>query len=217
MSALMADEIAIVDYGVGNLASIANMLRRVGARSRIAGTREEIASATSLILPGVGSFDGGMRNLIDRGLVDVLTQKACGERVPVLGLCLGMQLLVGSSEEGSLPGLGWIDGKCVRFRQPESGPAVKIPHMGWNAVRMQSPHPLVEGLGADARFYFVHAFHLAEVPEELVVGRATHGETFPAIVASGNIAGVQFHPEKSHRFGMTLMRNFAALAGVLAA
>jgi glutamine amidotransferase len=210
-------EITIVDYGVGNLASIANMLRRIGVGSRIAATREEIADASSVILPGVGSFDGGMRNLLDRDMAGVLATKAFGDRVPVLGLCLGMQLMARSSDEGKLEGLGWIETTCVRFRQQPNTPTLRIPHMGWNAVRMMKQHPLVEGLDVEPRFYFVHAFHLGPVPDGVEVGRAVHGESFPAIVAMDNVMGVQFHPEKSHRFGMTLLRNFASISRPVAA
>ena len=213
----MREEITIVDYGVGNLASISNMLKRIGASSRIASTREAIAAASSIVLPGVGSFDGGMRNLMERDMAATLNQKAFEERVPVLGLCLGMQLLAKSSDEGRLDGLGWIDTTCVRFRQPAAGPPLRIPHMGWNAVEMVQRHPLVEGLETDPRFYFVHAFHLGPVPAANEVGRAVHGTSFPAIVAKDNIMGVQFHPEKSHRFGMTLLRNFAAISRAIPA
>ena len=204
--------ITIVDYGLGNLASISNMLKRVGATSRLASTPEEIAAATSIILPGVGAFDHGMQNLRERGLVEPLTSKAIEERVPVLGLCLGMQLLVSASEEGKEKGLGWIGGHCVRFKRTESAPDIRIPHMGWNRVARTREHPLLAELGPDARFYFVHAYHLVDVDEIDQVGQTIHGVRFPSIVARDNLMGVQFHPEKSHRFGMALMHAFARLS-----
>jgi glutamine amidotransferase len=205
--------ITIVDYGLGNLASIANMLKRVGATSTIASTPQQVSEASSIILPGVGAFDRGMLNLRERDLVEPLTRKAMDEQVPVLGLCLGMQLLVSGSEEGQEAGLGWIGGRCARFARTESAPDIRIPHMGWNRVARTRQHPLVADLGDDARFYFVHAFHLVDVTESDQVGQTVHGVRFPSIVARGNLMGVQFHPEKSHRFGMALMKAFARMSG----
>jgi glutamine amidotransferase len=207
--------ITIVDYGLGNLASIANMLKRIGAGSILASTPEQLREATSLILPGVGAFGKGMQNLHERGLVDALTRKAIDEKVPVLGLCLGMQLLVSSSEEASVPGLGWIEGRCVRFSPTGLAPEIRIPHMGWNRVTRRTQHPLFDDLGPDARSYFVHAYHLVDVHEEDQLGSTDHGVRFPSVVARGNLMGVQFHPEKSHRFGMSLMRSFARMSGAI--
>ncbi len=197
--------ITIVDYGMGNLSSIANMLKRIGVPSATTADPAALAAATKLILPGVGAFDTGMRNLRERGLVDVLERRVRKDGVPLLGICLGMQLLARSSEEGSLPGLGWIDADVVRFR----GEGLKVPHMGWNTVRPVGPGGLFEGLGDPPRFYFVHAYRLRlDRPEDLL-GETDHGGPFPAAVGTGNLLGVQFHPEKSHRFGMGLLRNFA--------
>jgi len=197
--------IAIVDYGMGNLASIANMLKRIGAPARITSDPADLDAAARLILPGVGAFDTGMRSLRERGLVPILERRVRQDRVPTLGICLGMQLLARSSEEGSEKGLGWIDAEVVRFR----GPGIKVPHMGWNVVRPTGKGALLEGLGDAPRFYFVHAYHLrVERPEE-VLGETVHGAPFPSVVGSGNLLGVQFHPEKSHRFGLGLLRNFA--------
>ncbi len=204
--------VTIVDYGLVNIASISNMLKRVGATSRIASTPEEIDTATSIILPGVGAFDHGMIKLRERGLVEPLTEKAMNERVPVLGLCLGMQLLVSESTEGKEKGLGWIDGRCVRFARTETAPDIRIPHMGWNRVARTREHPLIAGLPVDARFYFVHAYHLVDVGADDQVGQTVHGVRFPSIVARHNLMGVQIHPEKSHRFGMALMHAFARLS-----
>jgi glutamine amidotransferase len=201
--------IAIVDYGMGNLASIANMLRRVGVPAAVTGDPAAIAAADRLILPGVGAFDTGMRSLRERGLVEVLERRARADRVPLLGICLGLQLLARSSEEGSLPGLGWLDAEVVRFR----GEGLKVPHVGWNTVRPARREGLFEGAGAEPRFYFVHAFHLRAGPGAEVLGTTVHGAPFPSAVGAGNLLGVQFHPEKSHRFGMALLRNFAMAGG----
>lgn len=205
--------ITIIDYGIGNLGSIANMLKRVGVPCSFARTRDEIMSATSLILPGVGAFDRGMENLAERGFIEPLTEKVQNEKVPILGLCLGMQLFVESSEEGSLPGLGWIGGRCIRFRPTEASP-IKVPHMGWNRLDVVKDHPLVSDLGEDQRFYFVHGYHLANVAQGDQVALVNHGGQFPAVVARDNVMGVQFHPEKSHRYGAKLLQNFAQFAGV---
>jgi glutamine amidotransferase len=197
--------IAVVDYGMGNLSSIANMLKRVGCPALVTSDPAEIAAAERLILPGVGAFDTGMGRLRETGLLEVLERRVRKDRVPTLGICLGMQLLARSSEEGGLPGLGWLDATVVRFR----GEGLKVPHMGWNTVRAVKPGGLLEGLGDPPRFYFVHAYRLRlDRPEDLL-GETVHGGPFPSVVGNGNLLGVQFHPEKSHRFGMGLLRNFA--------
>lgn len=200
--------IVVVDTGVANLGSIANMLRKIGAEAVISDQGPNIERARKLILPGVGAFDRGMTALRERGLVDVLTARVLEDKVPLLGLCLGMQLLTRGSEEGRLPGLGWLDARTVRFQfTGESG--LKVPHMGWNHLEACRPHPLLQGLGGDARFYFVHSYHLECDDPGLVLGQTTYGYRFASAVARDNIMGFQFHPEKSHRFGMTVLRNFA--------
>ena len=197
--------LTIVDYGVGNLGSIANMLKKIGVPAVIVSDPRGVAQATKLILPGVGAFDAGMENLAARGLVDVLNERVLAARVPLLGLCLGMQLLTKSSEEGRREGLGWINAVTRRFA---FGP-LKVPHMGWNSVELTAPHPLVSELPPDSRFYFVHSYFVECASPAPIVGRTTYGEEFTSIVARDNIMGVQFHPEKSHRFGMALLRGFA--------
>lgn len=201
--------IVIVDYGMGNLASIANMLQRVGSRGVISGDPALISGAEKLILPGVGSFDAAMRNLSERGLLPVLSEKVCLRKTPVLGICLGMQLLTSRSEEGELPGLGWISAETRRFDFPQGG--LKIPHMGWNSVREEKDSPLLSGTGGEQRFYFVHSYHVVCHDRRDVLATASYGGDFVAAVSRDNIYGVQFHPEKSHRFGMGLMKNFAEL------
>lgn len=203
--------ICIIDYGVGNLGSILNMLKRVGAPAIVSSEPDAIRAADRLILPGVGAFDTGMRNLAERELIPVLEERALGDRVPVLGLCLGAQLLTERSEEGSLPGLGWIPGETVAFALDPADTHLKVPHMGWSTVRLPRPLPLFEGLEEEARFYFVHSYHLSCPDPEHVLAYAEHGDEFPAAIGAGNVLGVQFHPEKSHRFGMRLLKNFAEL------
>jgi glutamine amidotransferase len=149
-----------------------------------------------------------MDNLAERGLVDALSERVMRDRTPILGLCLGMQLFAESSEEGDKTGLGWIKGRCVRFRSTDAAP-IKIPHMGWNQLEILEEHPLVANLGDEQRFYFANGYYLQGVPAECQIAVATHGVKFPAVVADGNVMGVQFHPEKSHSFGARLLRNFA--------
>jgi glutamine amidotransferase len=203
--------ITIVDYGMGNVGSIANMLRRLGAASTMGSTPEAVLAAGALILPGVGSFDAGMRALEQRGVVGPLHARA-REGVPVLGLCLGMQLFAKRSEEGLADGLGWIDGRVVKFAFPQAERALKIPHMGWARLEPRRPHPIIEAIEADSRYYFAHSYYMECADPGDVVATAAYGVTFPAVVARGNVIGVQCHPEKSHRFGMEVLRAFTRMA-----
>jgi glutamine amidotransferase len=200
--------ITIVDYGMGNLGSIRNMLRRVGASATISGDPAVLAESEKLLLPGVGHFDAAMQQIAERGLREVLDHKATVERVPTLGICLGMQLLTRGSEEGRLPGLGWVDAEVCRFPADRG---LKVPHMGWNEVTATRPSPLTAGLGDDARFYFVHSYYVQVDRRDDAVLTASYGVTFDAAIEAGTIYGAQFHPEKSHRFGMQLLANFASL------
>ena len=201
--------ITIVDSGIANVRSVANMLRRLNIDAQISGTPDVVESASKIILPGVGSFDAGMRALRERRLVDVL-HRARAKDTPILGICLGMQLLARRSTEGTEPGLGWLDADCVRFSFDQAGD-LKVPHMGWNSLARERPSPLLDALPADARFYFVHSYHIRCHDPIDVIGTAVHGYPFAAAVQRGNVYGVQFHPEKSHRFGMALLTQFAAL------
>jgi glutamine amidotransferase len=202
--------ITIVDYGAGNIRSIVNMLRALGIKSRVSGTPDEIATAERLILPGVGHFDHGMGELLERGLMAALERRVREEGIPILGICLGAQLLTRSSEEGALPGLGWIDGCTIRFDRARMGARLRVPHMGWADTWAMRDNPLLDGLSADARFYYVHSYHIVcDDPEQAIFG-AHHGYDFISGVKRANVLGVQFHPEKSHRFGMQVLRNFAA-------
>lgn len=200
--------ITIVDYGIGNLGSVANMMKKVDVPAIITNDLELIAKAEKILLPGVGSFDHAMERLTGTELRKVLDQKALVDKVPVLGICLGMQLLTNGSEEGVLPGLGWIEAQAYKF---PSDLGIKVPHMGWNYVNVVAPSPLTTGFNKDYRFYFVHSFYVKVAKTENTMIKATHGLEFDAAIQNGNIFGAQFHPEKSHRFGMQLFKNFAAL------
>ncbi len=201
--------IVVIDYGMGNLGSILNMLKKVGAEARISEGPEDLLLASKLILPGVGAFDAGISNLRQRGYLDVLDRRVRQDKVPILGICLGMQLFSRFSEEGKKPGLGWIDAQTVRFRMPDSARRRKVPHMGWNAVAVQKPSVFFEDAVPSRRFYFVHSYHVRCQNEVDVLTTTSYGVDFTSAVLHGNIVGCQFHPEKSHQFGMAFLRQFA--------
>jgi glutamine amidotransferase len=201
--------ISVIDYGVGNLGSILNMFKKIGVPTQVTSRVADVAGATKLVLPGVGAFDSGMRKLEESGLVPVLNRRVLEARVPVLGICLGMQLLSSGSEEGQLPGLGWLDAETIRFDFGGGSAGLRIPHMGWNVLRVVQSHPMLAGLEHASRFYFVHSYHLRCRDRTDVIGETTYGAPFASVVGRRNVVGVQFHPEKSHRFGMQLLRNFA--------
>jgi glutamine amidotransferase len=200
--------ITIVDYGTSNLGSMQNMLKKIGAASKIAASPHDLEDATKIVVPGVGSFDAGMRKLEESGMIPALNQKALVEKVPTLGVCLGMQLMTQSSEEGGLPGLGWIEALTLRFDQ-RAHPGLKVPHMGWNEVLPAKTSAITANFPAEARFYFAHSYYVMCKSAEDVLLRVSYGSgTFTAAFQRGNLFGAQFHPEKSHRFGMTFLRNF---------
>jgi glutamine amidotransferase len=202
--------ITIVNYGLGNLGSIINMMRKIGIQSNITSDPEEILSAKKLILPGVGHFDRAMERLNSTALREVIDRKALEEKIPILGICLGMHLLTRSSEEGILPGLSWIPAETVRFHfAPDS--RLKIPHMGWNNVHISTASPLTSGFDGNYRFYFVHSYYVRVDDQHHSILRAQHGIEFDAAIQKDNIYGVQFHPEKSHKYGMRLLENFTNL------
>jgi glutamine amidotransferase len=203
--------VAIVDYGVVNLGSIRNMLAKLGFAVDLVSTPDGVERAERLILPGIGAFDAGMTALETLGLVEALRARAAAGNGPFMGICLGMQLLSEKSEEGTRPGLGIIRGRCVRLRVPAEDRRLKVPHMGWNVVHSRREHALLAGLDPHARFYFTHSFHLmCDDPAE-VLATVRHGIEFTAMIQRGAILGMQCHPEKSHRFGMTVLRNFGNL------
>jgi glutamine amidotransferase len=203
--------IAIVDYGMGNLSSIQNMLKRVGQESLITDQAEELRKADKIILPGVGAFDSAIQRLHNKGIWEILNQKALTEQIPILGICLGMQLFANSSEEGVLPGLGWIDAEVKKFRfEPYS--KLKIPHVGWNNVTIQAPrHTIFEKALPQQRFYFAHGYHIVCRSNNESIASSHYGYDFTCAVAKGNIIGVQFHLEKSHAFGMNLLKCFCLI------
>lgn len=200
--------IVIIDYKLGNLGSIKNMLQRIGAESVISGDPVEINKARKIILPGVGAFDAGMQAIEDSGLRPLLRELVVRQKKPTLGVCLGMQLLTRGSQEGRLPGLGWVGADAVAFSFDSMTPRPKIPHMGWNSTTQTQADPLFEGLD-EARFYFVHSYYVKCDSDENIIARTDYGFEFVSAFRYGNIWGTQFHPEKSHRFGMRLLKNFA--------
>lgn len=202
--------IVIVDYGIGNLASVLNMFKKIGVKEVvISGEAEIIANASKLLLPGVGSFDAGMNNLEKSSLIPVLNKKVLEEKTPVLGICLGMQLLTKRSEEGEKTGLGWIDAETVKF---ELNPTLKlkIPNMGWNYVKVQIKNPLLAMESKD-RFYFVHSYYVKCHDKNQSIATSNFGIDFTCMVNKENIFGAQFHPEKSLKFGMKLLENFSKI------
>lgn len=199
--------ISIIDYGIGNLGSIQNMIKRMGGTSIITSNPDEIKAATKLLLPGVGAFDNGMNHLKDTGLIELLNQRVLIEKVPVIGICLGMQLLMESSEEGKESGLGWIKGSVKKFKF-EDRPDLKIPHMGWNLVETRKETPLTKNMYEETRFYFVHSYYVECADPADIMFTTRYGLEFTSGLQHENIFGAQFHPEKSHKFGMKLFENF---------
>ena len=201
--------ITVVDYGVGNLRSVAKALEAVGAEVRVSSRAEDLRQAERLVLPGVGAFAPGMANLKAAGLVDVLTEEVRDRGKPLLAICLGQQLLARESEEDGLhAGLGWLPGRVVEFDL--RGTSLKVPHMGWNEVLPQEESPFFEGLGPASNFYFVHSYHVVCDDPQMVVATARYGITFTAALRHENIFATQFHPEKSQENGLRLLRNFVA-------
>lgn len=200
--------IVIVDYGTGNLNSIKNMMKRIGVESSITNKSEDILNAEKLILPGVGSFDYGMSQLNDSGLINALTEKVLIRQTPILGICLGLQLFTEYSDEGKSKGLGWVKGSAVSFDRQKLGPKGKVPHMGWANVQVCTKSKIFSDMFEETRFYFVHSYHLKIDNNAEILVTAKHGYDFTAGVEKGNIIGVQFHPEKSHKYGMKIFENF---------
>jgi imidazole glycerol-phosphate synthase subunit HisH len=202
--------ITIIDYGMGNLGSVLNMLKKIGSPAIIQSEPEEILQAEKLILPGVGSFDAAMNHINESGLLEVLNKVVLGNEVPILGICLGMQLMMEGSEEGKLSGFGWIKGNVFNFngRIPST---LKVPHMGWNEITKTNQTSLTKGLSEEARFYFVHSYFVKVKNRHESILECNYGIDFDAAFNKKNIFGVQFHPEKSHGFGLQLLRNFASL------
>jgi glutamine amidotransferase len=202
-----SQRIVIIDYGMGNVGSINNMLKYLGARAEISANHEVIKTADKLILPGVGHFDRAMENIIRKSLLDLLNEMALIKKVPFLGICLGMQLMCNSSEEGSVKGLGFVDAEVKKFSFQDEND-LKIPHMGWNDINPSKESSLLNGLEEMSRFYFVHSYFVDCVNVADKLATTQYGHDFVSAFEHDNLIGVQFHPEKSHRFGITLFKNF---------
>jgi imidazole glycerol-phosphate synthase subunit HisH len=203
--------IAIVDYGSGNVAAIADILKRLKVPHKITRDHAELREADRYILPGVGAFDPTMRTLKESGLVGLLNEEVHGRQKKILGICVGMQILGDSSDEGALPGLGWIPGHIRRIDASAIEGPTKLPHMGWNSVLLKQPSPLFEGVDLARGFYFLHSYYFDATDPASVIATVRYGRELPCGVVSGNVFGMQFHPEKSHANGVAVFRNFSLL------
>jgi glutamine amidotransferase len=203
--------ITIVDYGLGNIRAFLNMYHRLNIEAKTATTAAALADASKVVLPGVGSFDDAMARLAQSGMREALDDLALRQRVPILGVCVGMQMLGHGSDEGQLPGLGWIGGRVKSLESQPSADTLPVPHMGWNDVRPVAKSRLFDQLDAGARFYFLHSYYFVCDRAEDQLAVADYGSDFACAVHAGNIFGVQFHPEKSHHYGARLLQNFAEL------
>ncbi len=202
----------IIDYGMGNINSIRNMLRYLGYSAEVSYDTEKILSADRLILPGVGNFGKAMENINKRNLKSVLDEAVLNKAVPILGICLGMQLMLSWSEEGNCAGLGWFEGNVNKFHFDDS--SIKIPHMGWDFIKERNESFLLTDLPDDSRFYFVHSYYVTCDNKTESIAVTDYGGDFTSIIGRKNIFGVQFHPEKSHKFGMKLFDNFMRIGDV---
>ena len=201
--------ITVIDYGMGNLGSVINMLKKIGVASKITTDLEEIKTATKLLLPGVGSFDKAMQRINDSGIKEILDYKVLKEETPVLGICLGMQLLTNNSEEGIEKGLGYINASTKKFSFQDK--KMKVPHMGWNLVEKSTSSLLTTNFEEESRFYFVHSYYVEVENQENSILKTEYRLEFDSAIQHKNVYGAQFHPEKSHKFGMKLLENFSKI------
>lgn len=201
--------IAIVDYGLGNVKAFYNVFKRLNIPVTIAKKANDLEGAQKVILPGVGAFDHAMTLLNKSGMREQLDELAINKKVPVLGVCVGMQMLANYSAEGSLPGLGWVEGEVCKFELSQGNTTMKIPHMGWNNVKPHKSGGLMDGLDEDSMFYFLHSYYFRCLRSENIIAISDYEGEFTCAVSSGNIYGVQFHPEKSHSWGSQLLENFS--------
>lgn len=204
---LIVKIISVLDYGCGNIRSVIRMLEKAGASANRVSTPDAVRGAQALVLPGVGAFDHGMSALAERRLDRALDDVVSDGHVPILGICLGMQLMCVGSEEGRLPGLGWFDAQATRFPDPGLT-RLPVPHMGWNTLRVTKGNALLAVGEPDPRFYFVHSYRIQCNDPRDVVATCDYGGSFVAAFSKANLFGAQFHPEKSHRFGLAMMRRF---------
>ena len=203
--------ITIIDYGVGNVFAFQNVFKRLSIPSKIAKCENDLMGSSKLILPGVGHFDYAMSQLNNSGMRDRLDELVLKEKIPVIGICVGMQMMAIKSDEGSLNGLCWIDAHVKKFEETTINHHTKLPHMGWNDVKPNENHPLFKGLEQEAIFYFLHSFYFKCSNEENSISKTDYGINFSSSVQHDNIYGIQFHPEKSHSYGESLLKNFANL------
>lgn len=203
--------IAILDYGLGNISAFVNVYKRLDMPFVVASKTVDLKGASKIVLPGVGAFDEAMALFRKSGLLEAVENQVLNQKVPLLGICVGMQMLAHSSEEGRLPGLGWIDGVVRKFEVSGLPHKTRLPHMGWNQVNSKPESPLLQGLESGARFYFLHSYFFECREKANVTAETEYGASFACAVSSGNIHGVQFHPEKSHANGIQLLKNFGRL------
>lgn len=201
--------ITILDYGLGNVLAFQNVYKRLGIGVAVAGSADALDDATKLILPGVGAFDHAMSRFSASGLREAAEELVLGRGVPIMGICVGMQMLADGSDEGDAPGLGWVPGRVRKLSAAGRGHATGLPHMGWNDVRPVQPSELFHGLDGDARFYFLHSFYFEPATTESTLAVTEYGQEFTSAISAGHVYGVQFHPEKSHHHGSRLLQNFA--------
>ena len=203
--------IAIIDYGLGNVRAFANLYTKSNIPFVIAKDTSDLENAQKIILPGVGSFDYAMQLLEASGMQETLSDMVLNHNVPVLGVCVGMQMLANSSDEGDLSGLGWIPGQVKKFESSSVNEEINIPHMGWNNINPVITSGLMEGLDSNSRFYFLHSYYFNCENEDSLLATTHYGNEFACAVHRNNVYGVQFHPEKSHRWGAKILENFARL------
>ena len=203
--------ITIIDYGLGNIGAFVNVYDRLNIKTKVAHTPEDVKAASKIIIPGVGAFDHAMAQLNSSGMRDELEIQVSENKVPVIGICVGMQILAKSSDEGTLPGLGWIDGEVKLFDATTIPYKTRLPHMGWNSIKPLNNNRLMADFNDNSRFYFLHSYYfVAHYPED-IISTTDYGITFASAVNRGNIYGIQMHPEKSHSNGIQLLKNFAEL------
>jgi len=203
--------ITIIDYGLGNIRAFENVYKRLNISTKVAKNKNELLGAKKIILPGVGAFDHAMTLLNNSGMRETLEELVFGNKIPVIGICVGMQMLAKKSDEGMLDGLGWVDATVKKFKVSELPPNAPLPHMGWNNISPKVGNELMAGLNNESRFYFLHSYYFNAANNETIIASANYGIDFTCAVKSENIYGVQFHPEKSHHNGIQLLKNFGTL------
>jgi glutamine amidotransferase len=203
--------IVIIDYGMGNLRSISKAFERINIKTLISAKKEDIDNADKLILPGVGHFGNGMNNLHNLDIIELLLKKVTIDKVPILGICLGLQLFTKYSEEGNVNGLGLINGKTIRFDFANQGDNLKVPHMGWNTIQIKKENKLLDSINEEELFYFVHSYHITCHDKSDILTSTTYGYEFTSGIQKDNIFGTQFHPEKSHSIGLKMLFNFSSI------